>query len=117
MGDEGFVGRGNRMGGLITPRRFYTMEGICGKNPIYHTGKMYSVASYIIAKKIYEQYGANCSVEMIGQSGQPLLEPWKITIFTNKKIDYELCNKVCCEILDDFSSVSKGIINSEFPLC
>lgn len=117
MGDEGFVGRGNRMGGLITPRRFYTMEGICGKNPIYHTGKMYSVASYIIAKKIYEQYGANCSVEMIGQSGQSLLEPWKITIFTNKKIDYELCNKVCCEILDDFSSVSKGIINSEFPLC
>ena len=79
MGDEGFVGRGNRMGGLITPRRFYTMEGICGKNPIYHTGKMYCVASYIIAKKIYEKCGVNCSVEMIGQSGQPLSDPFKIT--------------------------------------
>lgn len=117
MGDEGFVGRGNRMGGLITPRRFYTMEGICGKNPIYHTGKMYSVASYIIAKKIYEKTGANCSVEMIGQSGQSLSNPWKITIYTDKNISYELCEEISCEVLDNFGVISNGIINGEFPLC
>ncbi|HKF16622.1 MAG TPA: methionine adenosyltransferase [Candidatus Dormibacteraeota bacterium] len=34
-GDEGTVGRGNRIGGLITACRPYTMEGICGKNPVY----------------------------------------------------------------------------------
>lgn len=117
MGDEGFVGRGNRMGGLITPRRYYTMEGICGKNPIYHTGKMYSVASYLISKKIKEKTGANCCVEMIGQSGQSLSNPWKITIYTDKNISEEICDEICCEILDNFSDVSKMIINSELPLC
>lgn len=116
MGDEGFVGRGNRMGGLITPRRFYTMEGICGKNPIYHTGKMYSVASYIIAKKIYEQCGANCSVEMIGQSGQPLSEPWKITIYTNKNVDYDDCDKIVSDVLNNFNKVSMGILNEKYPM-
>lgn len=117
MGDEGFVGRGNRMGGLITPRRFYTMEGICGKNPIYHTGKIYSIASYEIAKKISEKYNVNCSVEMIGQSGMPLANPWKITIYTNKKINAIDCDKIVSDILDNLSELSKRIINGEFVLC
>lgn len=117
MGDEGFVGRGNRMGGLITPRRFYTMEGICGKNPIYHTGKMYSVASYIISKKINEAFGVNCSVEMIGQSGQPLSNPFRITIYTDKKIDSKKCNQIASEVLDNFNKVSMGILNEEYPMC
>ena len=117
MGDEGFVGRGNRMGGLITPRRFYTMEGICGKNPIYHTGKMYSVASYIIAKLIYEQCGVNCSVEMIGQSGQPLSDPFKITIYTDKPVDFDICDKIASAVLDNFNEVSKGILNEKYPMC
>ena len=105
------------MGGLITPRRFYTMEGICGKNPIYHTGKMYCVASYLISKKIYEETGANCSVEMIGQSGQSLSDPWKMTIYTDKNVSSDVCDKICCEILDNFDKVSVGIINGEYPLC
>lgn len=117
MGDEGFVGRGNRMGGLITPRRFYTMEGICGKNPIYHTGKMYCVASYIISKKIYEEFGVNCSVEMIGQSGQPLSNPFKITIYTDKPVDYVRCDEIASDILDNFNKVSEGIINEQYPMC
>ena len=117
MGDEGFVGRGNRMGGLITPRRFYTMEGICGKNPIYHTGKMYSVASYIISKKINEAFNVNCSVEMIGQSGQPLANPFKITIYTDKQVDYNKCDQIASEVLDNFNKVSMGILNEEYPMC
>lgn len=117
MGDEGFVGRGNRMGGLITPRRFYTMEGICGKNPIYHTGKMYSVASYIISKKINETFNVNCSVEMIGQSGQSLSNPFKITIYTDKQVDYNKCDQIASEVLDNFSKVSMGILNEEYPMC
>ena len=117
MGDEGFVGRGNRMGGLITPRRFYTMEGICGKNPIYHTGKVYCVASYEIAKQISDTFNVNCSVGMIGQSGQSLSDPWKITITTDKEINLEECNKIASTILDDFHSLSLKIINGEYPLC
>lgn len=117
MGDEGFVGRGNRMGGLITPRRFYTMEGICGKNPIYHTGKVYSIAAYEISKRIYEKLNVNCSVELIGQSGQSLANPWKITICTNKNIELEQCNIIASDVLDNLNELSNRIINGEFPLC
>jgi S-adenosylmethionine synthetase len=32
-GDEGVVGRGNRVSGLITPLRPMNLEGVSGKNP------------------------------------------------------------------------------------
>lgn len=93
------------------------MEGICGKNPIYHTGKVYCVASYEIAKQISETFNVNCSVGMIGQSGQSLSDPWKITITTDKEINLEECNKIAATVLDNFHSLSLKIINSEYPLC
>ncbi len=55
-GDEGLVGRGNRVNGLITPMRPMSMEGACGKNPVYHIGKLYYLAANKIAKKIYDKY-------------------------------------------------------------
>jgi len=80
MGDEGFVGRGNRIGGLITPNRSYSMEGICGKNPVYHTGKIYSAFAYEICKEIYEKFSIMCEAILIGQTGQSLVDPHKIII-------------------------------------
>ncbi len=44
-GDEGVVGRGNRVNGLITPLRPMNVEGVNGKNPVYHVGKLYNVAA------------------------------------------------------------------------
>ena len=116
MGDEGFVGRGNRMGGLITPRRNYTMEGICGKNPVYHTGKMYSIASYEIAKKISKEFNCNCNVELIGQSGFLLSYPWKITITTDKKISEDITQKICDEVLNNFNVITKKILDFKYEL-
>ena len=78
---------------------------------------MYCVASYIIAKKIYEKCGVNCSVEMIGQSGQPLSDPFKITIYTDKKIDYDVCDKIASNVLNDFSKISMEILDEKYPMC
>ena len=75
-GDEGFVGRGNRVNGLISPMRLMSMEGACGKNPVYHIGKLYYVAANKISKKIYEKYGIANEVALISQSGRDLLNPW-----------------------------------------
>lgn len=80
MGDEGFVGRGNRFGGLITPNRLYSMEGIAGKNPVYHTGKMYSAMAYELSKKIYEKYGKASESLLIGVTGHSLTIPDKIFV-------------------------------------
>ncbi len=82
-GDEGVVGRGNRINGLITPFRPMNLEGACGKNPLYHTGKLYNIVSQNIAKKISDNTGIYCEVFMVGQSGQLLLDPWTVIVRTS----------------------------------
>lgn len=118
MGDEGFVGRGNRMGGLITPFRPYTMEGICGKNPVYHTGKMYSIAAWEISKKIYETTGLDANVMLIGQSGHPLREPWNIILTGDRKnVDIDLLSYFSHLVLADFEEITRKILAGDYTLC
>lgn len=118
MGDEGFVGRGNRMGGLITPFRPYTMEGICGKNPVYHTGKMYSIAAWEISKAIYEHLEVDANVMLIGQSGHALSNPWNIILSGDKEnVDINMINTLAENVLNDFAGITQKILNGEYPLC
>ncbi len=79
-GDEGLVGRGNRINGLITPCRPMSIEGACGKNPVYHVGKLYNISAKLIAEKISEKYGIYSEVYIISQSGKSLINPWKTVI-------------------------------------
>lgn len=118
MGDEGFVGRGNRIGGLITPFRPYTMEGICGKNPVYHTGKMYSIAAWEISKIIYDNLGVDVDVMLIGQSGHALSNPWNI-ILTGSENDVNIksITSFAEAILGDFNHITEKILAGEYPLC
>lgn len=118
MGDEGFVGRGNRMGGLITPFRPYTMEGICGKNPVYHTGKMYSIAAWEISRKIYNTTGIDASVMLIGQSGHSLNNPWNIVLTGDKgEADLELLTNASEQVINNFKEITDKILAGEYPLC
>lgn len=50
-GDEGAVGRGNRSRGVIPFVRNFSMEASCGKNPVYHTGKLFTAIGDKIVKK------------------------------------------------------------------
>jgi S-adenosylmethionine synthetase len=59
MGDDGEVGRGNRVNGLITPNRPMSLEAAAGKNPVTHVGKIYNVLAFKMAKKIYEEIGGD----------------------------------------------------------
>ena len=52
-GDEGAVGRGNRSRGVIPFCRNFSMEAPCGKNPVYHTGKLFTAIGDKISKDIY----------------------------------------------------------------
>ncbi|HSQ18889.1 MAG TPA: methionine adenosyltransferase, partial [Blastocatellia bacterium] len=49
-GDDGQVGRGNRINGLITPCRPMSLEAAAGKNPVTHVGKIYNVVARDIAE-------------------------------------------------------------------
>lgn len=119
-GDEGLVGRGNRMGGLIASNRPYTMEGISGKNPVYHTGKMYCVAATEIAIALAETSGFGAEVMLVGQSGRLLSAPWQVLIAfdaADVPADAEECVKTVLEDkLDSFPEFTAKLLRGEYVL-
>ena len=54
-GDDGQVGRGNRVNGLITPYGPMSLEAAAGKNPVTHVGKLYNVAAARIAQTLVRE--------------------------------------------------------------
>ncbi|HRQ38105.1 MAG TPA: methionine adenosyltransferase [Chloroflexota bacterium] len=76
-GDDGAVGRGNRVNGLITPFRPASLEAAAGKNPISHVGKLYNVLALHMAQAIVAQVTAvsQAQVFLLSQIGQPLNRP------------------------------------------
>lgn len=78
MGDDGQVGRGNRVNGLITPGRPMSLEAAAGKNPVSHVGKLYNVLATEIARAVCAEVPAvrEASVQLVSRIGQPVSEPW-----------------------------------------
>lgn len=76
-GDDGQVGRGNRVNGLITPYRPMSLEAAAGKNPVTHVGKLYNVVAHRVARSIVaevpEVQEAYCY--LLSRIGQPITEP------------------------------------------
>ena len=76
-GDDGQTGRGNRASGLITPYRAMSVEGVAGKNPVSHTGKLYNILALRIAHAAVAQIAGAHSAEciMVSQIGQAVDDP------------------------------------------
>jgi S-adenosylmethionine synthetase len=74
MGDDGQVGRGNRVNGLITPGRPMSLEAVAGKNPARHVGKIYNVLANEIARAVCEQAEGvlEASVQLVSQIGRAI---------------------------------------------
>jgi S-adenosylmethionine synthetase len=76
-GDDGQVGRGNRVNGLITPCRPMSLEAAAGKNPITHVGKIYNVVARDIAEALAATVPeiARAQCLMVSSIGAPVNEP------------------------------------------
>ena len=76
-GDDGQVGRGNRVNGLITPGRPMSLEAAAGKNPVSHVGKIYNTLANCIAEDLVfempEIVSAQCM--LVSKIGQPITSP------------------------------------------
>ncbi len=76
-GDDGQVGRGNRVNGLITPGRPMSLEAASGKNPVSHVGKIYNVLAQQIAQTIAadapDVERAECL--LLSRIGAPITQP------------------------------------------
>lgn len=79
-GDEGVVGRGNRYNGVIPFTRRMSMEACCGKNPVYHVGKVYTAISSLISKEIFDLVGLETYVYLTSQMGRSLSDPWSACV-------------------------------------
>lgn len=76
-GDDGEVGRGNRVNGLITFYRPMSMEATAGKNPVTHVGKLYNILAQQVAQDIVNNVDGVLEVYcyLFGKIGQPIDNP------------------------------------------
>lgn len=104
MGDDGQVGRGNRVNGLITPARPMSLEAAAGKNPYAHVGKIYNVLAHRIARRICEQVPEvrEATVRLLSTVGRPVDEPQMAAV----EISGEAGNAVQSRV--------KAIVDAEF---
>ncbi|MCL5093385.1 MAG: methionine adenosyltransferase [Candidatus Marsarchaeota archaeon] len=81
-GDDGSVGRGNRVNGIITPFRHMSLEAAAGKNPVSHVGKIYSILANEIASDAVKLYPEiiECNVSIVSQIGRPINDPRNLDI-------------------------------------
>ena len=117
-GDEGLVGRGNRVQGLISPTRLMSMEGVAGKNPVYHIGKVYYVVAQKISDEIYKEFSITNEVALISQSGRDLFDPWVVFIHVQKSSigDVKIKN-IVKKIIKEIPNTTNDIINGEIMIC
>jgi S-adenosylmethionine synthetase len=77
QGDDGNTGRGNRVNGLISPMRQYSMEATAGKNPVNHTGKLFNAVAVIAADRIVKEVKGvkEAYVRILSRIGNPIDQP------------------------------------------
>lgn len=113
-GDEGVVGRGNRVNGLITPLRPMNVEGANGKNPVYHVGKLYNVAANRIAEAIHDATGSYADVHLISATGQRLDRPWRVVVRLaddGEHLSQDKLTALLLETLDSFPELTEELVS------
>ncbi len=82
-GEEGIVGRGNNINGIISTHRIHTLESWAGKNPVYHTGRVYVYMTAKLARSISERFSVKCTVTAITRCGDSLFPPYRLMVSTD----------------------------------
>ena len=105
-GDDGSVGRGNRVNGVITPYKPMSMEAAAGKNPVTHVGKLYNCLSNIIGNEIVKECGGDVQevfVRIVSQIGRPIDYPHvaSIQVIYAPNVDESKHKKNITRIADD----------------
>ena len=122
QGDDGQVGRGNRVNGLITPYRPMSLEAAAGKNPVSHIGKIYNVVANVIServvKEVEEVEEAYCYI--VSQIGKPINEPQVCDVKVRTKKDIAgiegEVSRIAQEELDKMPETWRRFLKKEFSV-
>lgn len=111
-GDDGQVGRGNRINGLITPYHPMSLEATSGKNPINHTGKIYNYFAMDLSRAVVEHnYSDHARTFIVSQIGKPIDEPQFLHFqLKNRKVDKNVIEQLAKEKLKTLSDYWKRIL-------
>jgi len=119
-GDDGQVGRGNRVSGLITPCREMSLEAAAGKN-INHPGKLYQILAHLIAQEIGKIKGVKeCSVRILSQIGKPLDQPQVASIKVIAENFDQIKDRIYGLVNEKFNNLRKiqaEIVRGKYPIC
>lgn len=116
-GDEGVVGRGNRVNGLITPLRPMNLEGANGKNPVYHVGKLYNIAAQRLADRLHETTDGHAEVHLVSTTGQRLDQPWRILVrLSSPDVEVDKVQALVTEALDGFPALTDELVSDGIVL-
>lgn len=122
MGDDGSVGRGNRVNGLITPFRSMTLEAAAGKNPVNHVGKIYSVLATDIAASIAKENPGikDINITLLSQIGKPIDQPKVASVTVIADGDFpKMQSAIKREIdsrLENITDITERIVRGHVPL-
>jgi len=111
MGDDGSVGRGNRVNGLITPSRPMSLEAASGKNPVSHVGKIYNLLAKEVAMEIYERSGEFAQVNIVSEIGQRIDKPQRVAVKT--QATEETVEKAVDDQFSQITELTQEVINGE----
>ena len=109
MGDDGSVGRGNRVNGLITPNRPMSLEAASGKNPVTHVGKVYNLLAGKIAREIHEETGGFAEVKILSQIGKPIDNPQTVSVETDVE-DEKILEEIIQRNLENIEKVTDEVV-------
>jgi S-adenosylmethionine synthetase len=103
--DSGEVGRGNRVNGLIAFCRPGGSEAAAGKNPVGHTGKIYSVLADRLAGRLVADVPGieEATIWLTSEIGRPVDQP---------RVVYALAHLAPGAGLSDVAAASEAVIAS-----
>lgn len=106
VGDDGFVGRGNRVNGFIIFNRYMSMEVVVGKNLVSYVGKIYNIFLMFIVNDIVEQVEGveEVYVRIFSQIGKLIDEFFVVSVQIILKKGYliDVFQKLVYEIVDEW---------------
>lgn len=115
-GDVGVVGRGNRSNGLITPMRPMSIEAASGKNPLDHTGKIYSRIANQLAASLAAAGGGDVVVTIATAKDRPLNDPSLVAIECERRLPDGVAEAAVGACLVGVHEQSRALIFGDEPL-
>src|SRR6056297_3192300 len=119
-GDDGQVGRGNRVGGLITPHRPMSLEAACGKNPLGHVGKLYPAVAWDACESVLALHGVEgVTVRLLSRIGSPVDRPVAAQVEVAGEPDAEALHEArrrLAAAVADWRGASQRLVEGRYEL-